>query len=515
MTRLKVVVIGSVLLALFFAISLAAMEWFSRSTSPMPELAKMSPLPPASRRSFVVAPVTITLGAIRDAAERSAPRDFAGKTGNPATAVLQNADVDWTASRGPIAVTGAQDTLSFSTPLSGKLNVTGSLSAKTNDKVNDAIAGLLGASAASKIGGINIKSLNANAELKGNVVINARPKLAAGWFVEPNLGAQVSLNDSSVAVAGAKVNVPAQVKPMIDKTVADQINAVGERIRSDRSFERAARNEWSKICRSVLLRGADPAAAMPAIWLEIKPTKAIAAQPTIGASAVTAIIGIEAETRITAAETRPDCPFPEKITIIPPTTGGVGIAVPVDLPFTDLNQILNSQFAGRTFPEDGSGPVDVKVKHASLAPAGERLLISLDVHAKEKESLFGFGGDATIRIWGKPLLDPVAQTLRLGDIQLTVDSEGLLGTAARAAMPQLQKALYARAIVDLKPFATTAQKQIADAVTAFRKNEDGLKVEANINELRLADIAFDANTLRVIMEADGAVNVRLTRLPGQ
>jgi hypothetical protein len=474
----------------------------------------MAPLPPVSRRSFVVVPVTITLAAIRDGAERNAPRDFAGKTGSPVP-LLQNADVGWTVSRGPIAVTGGQDSLSFSTPLAGKLNVAGSVSAKTTDKVNDAIAGLLGSAAAGKIGGINIKSLNANADLKGNVAIVARPKLASGWFVEPNLSAQVSLTDNSVAVAGAKVNLPAQVKPMIDKTVAEQLSAVGERIRGDRSFERAARNEWSKICRSVLLRVADTAASMPAIWLEIKPTKAIAAQPTIDGSAVTAIIGIEAETRITAAETRPDCPFPEKITIIPPTTGGVGIAVPVDLPFTDLNQILNSEFAGRTFPEDGSGPVDVKVKRASLAPDGERLLISLDVHAKEKESFFGFGSDATIRIWGKPLLDPVAQTLRLGDIQLTVDSEGLLGTAARAAMPQLQKALYAKAIVDLKPFASTAQKQIADAVAAFQKNSDGLQVAANIHELRLADIAFDASMLRVIMEADGAVSVRLTRLPGQ
>jgi hypothetical protein len=40
------------------------------------------------------------------------------------------------------------------------------------------------------------------------------------------------------------------------------------------------------------------------------------------------------------------------------------------------------------------------------------------VHAKEKESFFGFGGAANVHIWGRPMLDQTEQTLRLGDIQL-------------------------------------------------------------------------------------------------
>ena len=72
------------------------------------------------------------------------------------------------------------------------------------------------------------------------------------------------------------------------------------------------------------------------------------------------------------------------------------------------------------------------------------MLISLVVKAKEKKSLFGFGGEATVHIWGRPMLDQAQQTLRLADIQLAVESEavfGLLGAAARAVMPHLQKAL--------------------------------------------------------------------------
>ena len=232
---------------------------------------------------------------------------------------------------------------------------------------------------------------------------------------------------------------------------------------------------------------------------------------------MTTTIGIEAETRITSLPTKPDCPFPATLSIVPPTPGGVSIAVPIDVPFTDISKIVEAQFEGRTFPEDGTGSVDVTVKRASVAASGDRLLISLLVNAKEKKSLFGFGGEANVHIWGRPVLDPGQQTLRLANIELAVESEaafGLLGAAARAAMPHLQKALAEKATIDLKPFATNAQKKIAAAIADFQKNEDGVRVTADITSLHLADIAFDSKTLRVIAEAEGAINVFVTALPG-
>ena len=187
------------------------------------------------------------------------------------------------------------------------------------------------------------------------------------------------------------------------------------------------------------------------------------------------------------------------------------------MPFTEVNKIVEAQFTGRTFPEDGSGSVDVTVKRATVAASGDRLLISLLVNAKEKKSFFGFGAEANVHIWGTPVLDQAQQTLRLTDIELAVESEaafGLLGAAARAAMPHLQKALADKATIDLKPFATNAQKKIAAAIADFHKNEDGVRVAAEITSLRLADIAFDSKTLRVIAEAEGAINVSITTLQG-
>jgi hypothetical protein len=513
--RLKTILIAVAVIAFSFFISLKAMEWLSPGGGNAPKLVELPPLPAVPRTSTIIAPVAITLNAIRDAADRGTPRNFAGKAANPAEQLLQNADIGWTAARGPITATGAQDMLTLATPLTGALNITGSLSSKVTGAVGDVLGGLLGGNAAKQIGSINIKNINASAEIKGNVAMTARPQLSPNWRVEPNLAAQVNLADTSLSVAGVRVNVPAQMKPVIDKAVNDQIAVVQARLRNDPALETNARTQWAKLCRSIPLQGA--ASTLPPLWLEMRPTKAIAAQPRIDASAVTLTLGLEAETRITSAQTRPDCPFPATLVIMPAAPGRVGIGVPIDMPFTELSKLLEAQFAGKTFPEDGSGPVDVVVKRVSIAASGDRLLISLLANAREKKSFLGFGGNANLHIWGRPALDQAQQILRLTDIELAVESEtafGLLGTAARAAMPYLQKALADQAVVDLKPFASNAQKRIASVISDFQKNEDGVRIAAEITTLRLAGIAFDSKTLRVIAEAGGAINVSVTALPG-
>ncbi|MBR0904808.1 DUF4403 family protein [Bradyrhizobium liaoningense] len=515
--NLKTILIAVAVLAASFFISLKAMDLLApRATNSAPPVAQLPPLPPVSKSSIVIAPVAIALSAIRDQAEKAAPRNFAGKADNPISQILENADIGWSAARGPMAASGDKDVLTISTPLTGKLNVTGSLSSKATGALGDALGSVLGGDAAKRIGAVNIKNLNASAEIKGNVVVTSRPKLAANWHLEPNLGAQVNLGDTNLNVAGAKVNVPAQVKPLIDKNVGEQINAVSERIRNDPSLRENAKVQWAKACRSIPLQGSG-SSALPPLWLEMKPVRAIAAQPRVDARNVTLLLGLEAETRVTSTPTKPDCPFPEKISIVPPTGTGVNIGVPIDVPFTEINKLIAAQMVGRTYPEDGSGPVDVTVKSVNVVPSGNQLLISLLVRAKEKKSWFGLGAEATVHIWGRPVLDQAQQTLRVADIQLAVESEaafGLLGAAARAVVPQMQQALLQKATLDLKPIAANAREKIAAAIADYQKSEDGLKVDAKIDSLTLADIAFDSKTLRVVAEAGGTLDVSVTKLSG-
>ncbi|HWN76374.1 MAG TPA: DUF4403 family protein, partial [Bradyrhizobium sp.] len=150
--NLKTILLGIAIVTSSFFVSLKTMDWlWPRAAVMAPVLVELPPLPSAPRSSSIIAPVAIALSAIRDAADRGAPRSFAGKADNPVSQILQNADIGWTASRGPITATGAQDVLSLATPLTGTLNVTGSLTSKATGAIGDALGGLLGNNVAKQI----------------------------------------------------------------------------------------------------------------------------------------------------------------------------------------------------------------------------------------------------------------------------------------------------------------------------------------------------------------------------
>jgi hypothetical protein len=401
----------------------------------------------------------------------------------------------------------------LSTALSGSFRATGQVSGEAGNFAG-AIGGLLGGRLGQGLQNLQGKALDQRADIRGEVTLTAHPSLLPAWRVEPNLSSQIALADASLPIMGAKLSVSNELKPFLDRAVNEQMAALAARLRDDPSLELAARREWAKMCRAISL-GAT-AAGMPNLWLEVRPTRAFAAQPRIDSAALTLTIGVEAQTRIVPNETKPDCPFPAQLELVPQVEQGrVNIAVPIDIPFTEVTRLLEAQLKGKSFPEDKGSAFTATIRGVSLAASGDRLLLSLRVRANENKSWLGLGAEATIYVWGRPVLDSAHQVLRLTDIALDVQSEaafGLLGAAARAAVPYLEQAVAEHAVVDLVPLAANARRSIDSAISDFRKSADGVRVDAAISDLRLVDIEFDAKTLRVIAEVDGSVQVAVTKL---
>ena len=187
----------------------------------------------------------------------------------------------------------------------------------------------------------------------------------------------------------------------------------------------------------------------------------------------------------------------------------------MDIPFTEINRLMQEQLKDKVFPEDRTGSFSATIKSVNLAASGDRLLISVGVRANETKTWFDFGADATIYVWGRPMLDTARQTLRLKDLTLDVESEsafGVLGVAARAALPYLEGALEEKAVIDLAPLAQDARRNIETAVADFRKNNEGIRIDAQVWDLRLIGLEFDATILRVIGEAKGTARASVTKL---
>src|SRR5437660_12043423 len=142
---------------------------------------------------------------------------------------------------------------------------------------------------------------------------------------------------------------------------------------------------------------------MPNLWLELRPTRAFAAQPRITESAVILTLGVQAETRIVPNETKPNCPFPAQLELVPQIEQGrVNIAVPIDIPFTEVNRLLEAQLKGKTFPDDKSSAFSATIRSLNLAASGDRMLLSPRGKANENKSGFGLGAEPTVDVRALP-----------------------------------------------------------------------------------------------------------------
>ncbi len=505
---------GALVIVVSFAGAFLVMKLMSPGGSTRrPALVEVPTLRPLARSSVIVTPTTIALTAIRDVMEQAAPKNLTGKRADPAPQLLTGAEIGWDITRGPLTVSGGSDALTVSTPLNGTLRATGEFSDRAGD-----LSGLIGNLLNQNFGQNDRRGrdnkLDQRANIRGSITMTSRPQILPSWRIEPNLTAEVSLADASMSLMGFRLNLAQDIKPLLDRNVSEQVSELQAKVSKDPFLETIARQEWTKMCRSLPLGQA--ANGMPDLWLEIRPVRAFAAQPRTDQATITLTMGVEAETRIIPAETKPSCPFPAQLEIVPQLQQGrVNLAVPIDMPFTEINRLLETQLEGKSFPEDGRGALTVKVRDVSVAASGDRLLISLRVKANETKSWFGFGTEATVYVWGRPVLDNARQTLRLADIALDVESQaafGILGAAARATMPYLERAVAESAVVDLRPLVQNARRSIETALADFRQAGDGVRVDAAVTGLRLVGVAFDAKTLRVIAEADGTVNVAVTAL---
>jgi uncharacterized protein DUF4403 len=523
------IAIGALIVVIVGVGGVWAIKWFWPSAmNARPKLTEVPPLPPISRSSRIVIPAVITLTALRDALEQ-APRELSGKSEIPLGP--SSAEIAWSVARGGFGAEGGPNGLTLWTQLRGSLRASAQISGLRPPEGFGPPGGLFnpprdipglppgflrppGGQGQPQTQSQNERSTEQSAEVSGNVVLTARPTLLPEWRVQPNLVSQVTISEATANFFGTRFSLSNQVKPLLERSINEQVASLQQRLGNDPFIEQAARQEWAKMCRAIPL-GAAPGA--PNLWLEVRPTRAFAAQPRIDQSAMTLTFGVEAETRIVPNETKPTCPFPAQVELVTQMDRGqVNLAVPVDVPFTEITRLLNAQLKGKSFPEDRSGGFAATIQSIDVAASGSRLLMSLRVKANETRSWFGFGGEAVIHVWGRPVLDRARQVMRMDDISVDIESQaafGLLGLAARTAVPYLERTLAENAVVDLVPLAANARKNIEAAIADFQRSADGIYVDAAVADLRLVGVEFDAKTLRVVAEADGTVRVEVTRFP--
>lgn len=481
----------------------------SRLAVTRPQVEAVAPLEPATRLSNLVIPITVPLDTLAKAANASVPPMVVGSKSNPLPSLLREGQIDYMIERGPLAFAPQGGGLMLTSDLKGDVRVTGQGAGGVAQGIGNLVGGRLGQQLQ------NVR-FDQKVAIAGRVMVQARPQLTKDWHVAPNLSGKVALKDVPLSVAGVKLNIARELQPFVDHVLTNEMNKVDADLRTDNRLLTLARQEWGHLCLSRALPATT--AGAPPLFIEVKPIKAVAAQPAIDSAGVHLILGLRAQTRILSQATKPDCPFPDYLELIGGRDpGGINIALPIDVPFSELNKLLTAQLAGKTFPEDQTSAANVKVRTLSVTPSGSRLLLALGVTVKERRFL-GLSAEGDVYIWGRPELDRGSQTLKLVDLAIDVQSQaafGLLDAAASAAIPYFINLLSERAQIDLKPFAADAKARIEAAAKQAQSSRTDVKITIAIDSLALQEIAFDATTLRVVAETRGQAGLSILSLPAR
>src|SRR6185436_20545242 len=134
----------------------------------------------------------------------------------------------WTMARGPLAIAGRPEGLTVAAPLNGTFRLTGQIGAQVGNQVGNiagALGGILNEQLGKQMGNLTGRALDQKAEVRGNILLTARPTLLPNWRLEPNLTGQANIGDANLSIMGVKLNLSREVKPLLDRAVGEQLAA--------------------------------------------------------------------------------------------------------------------------------------------------------------------------------------------------------------------------------------------------------------------------------------------------
>ena len=144
-----------------------------------------------------------------------------------------------------------------------------------------------------------------------------------------------------------------------------------------------------------------------------------------------------------------------------------------------------------------------------LAPVGRSAAGSRSAsRRREQKTLFGFGGEATVYVWGRRALDPRAAGPAARPTSRSTCSRRR--RSACSAPPPGRRCPICRRrspimrLIDLKPFAAKARSRTSARQPRRVPHRPSRACGSTrpITGLRLVDLAYDAKTLRIVAEVE-------------
>ena len=184
------------------------------------------------------------------------------------------------------------------------------------------------------------------------------------------------------------------------------------------------------------------------------------------------------------------------------------ISLPLAISYQKLASSLQQRLTNKPL-EYKQGDVSISIKTVEIYPNNDRLVLAAKV---KLDGLLGLlSSDGEIYISGKPIVDNQTKSLKLAEVEFSrrLDSK-FWNVTTKLLHTRLLEGLQNALVYDFSKNYNEARQSINQQFNGWHGKK--IKLNGQLDDLKILNIQPDLEELRLILEAEGILDLELTKL---
>lgn len=190
----------------------------------------------------------------------------------------------------------------------------------------------------------------------------------------------------------------------------------------------------------------------------------------------------------------------------------VHIGLTGEITYRHASQLLKEQVTGKLFTFDG-GKDQIRINDAVVSASGEQLVLMLDINGKTKAGLFNKKLEGKIFLKATPYYDPNTSTIRVKDLDYSIDTEDMLvQTASWLAKEHFRENLERHINLPIRSQIEEIQKKLQAVLTRTNRGYEAVQLTGALTHMEPEDIYLTPTSIKAVVNARGKLSMQIEKL---
>lgn len=353
-----------------------------------------------------------------------------------------------------------------------------------------------------------VKELLRNIDFKTasfTVIADLQPRVNRNWQLQLAAKSSIQWNESPrVNVLGVDIDIQRKIEQPIQKALNKALIKQQQKMAQDNRFRQRIESFWFTLQQPRKLKGPFT------LWLKANPLGISVSTIRIDSNAIQ--VDLSLRTTLTTSGnsnnlTNQPKPLP-LLTDRTPASPAIRISLPLAIAYDDLAASLQKRLENKPL-EFKQGKTSISVNSIAIYPNNDRLVLAAKVRLSGLADLLTSDGE--IYISGKPIIDNQKKVLQLTEVAFSRQLDSVFwNTATNLLHDQLLSGLQSALVYDFSQRYEELHQSINQQLQS-QKNEK-IKLNGQLYGLQIKQVQPDLEALRLILEAQGEVNLEMTNL---